>query len=246
MTSIDAGRSETPGTDPARPPAPRRSTGSRVLLAAGALLIVGGLVLLGWVGWQFTGSNWVAARQQAEVVDTLERQWERQPADRRKERTATEYGDAMGIIRVPRFGDDYAIPLMETVDYDVLRVGFGHFEDSAPPGGVGNFAVAAHRTTRNEPLRHMPDLVPGDKVYVETAKATYVYEMTTGGDDLEVTFTDTWVVDPKPVNPDPQGVNPPDHDRIITLTTCAELFSTDDRLVAFGKLVKVQPRTAAG
>ena len=50
------------------------------------------------------------------------------------------------------------------------------------------------------------------------------------------------MLDPLPVNPD-GGVGPLDgQDRLITLATCAELFHTDDRLVAFGHLLSVEPR----
>ena len=73
---------------------------------------------------------------------------------------------------------------------------------------------------------------------METVYATYVYEMTTGGEDLRVTFEDTWVVAALPDNPKRNGVEPPQiaGQKLITLTTCAELFHTDDRLIAFGIL----------
>jgi sortase A len=75
-------------------------------------------------------------------------------------------------------------------------------------------------------------------VIVETQYATYTYELITGGDDLRVTFRDYWVVDSLPTNPDSDGVQPPQlpGQRLLTLTTCAELFHTDDRLVAYGVL----------
>ena len=31
--------------------------------------------------------------------------------------------------------------------------------------------------------------------------------------------------------------------RLITLTTCSELFHTDDRMISFGHLVKTEPKT---
>ena len=89
----------------------------------------------------------------------------------------------------------------------------------------------------------MPDLRPGDEVVVETRAATFTYVLDTGGDDLVVPFTETWVVDALPTNPD-GGVQPeqvPDQ-HLITLTTCSEIFHTDDRMVAFGHLVSTTPR----
>ena len=74
---------------------------------------------------------------------------------------------------------------------------------------------------------------------------TFTYELDTGGDDLTVNFDQTWVVDPLPTNPDEGGPQPAQEpgQRLITLTTCAELFHTDERLVAFGHLVSSTPRS---
>jgi sortase A len=65
----------------------------------------------------------------------------------------------------------------------------------------------------------------------------------TGGDDLVVPFTETWVIDALPTNPD-GGVGPAADQvqRLITLTTCSELFHTDNRMIAFGHLVDEEPR----
>ena len=46
---------------------------------------------------------------------------------------------------------------------------------------------------------------------------------------------------PHPLNPDSEGVQPTAGTRLITLTTCAELFHTDNRMIAFGHLVSEQP-----
>ena len=58
-------------------------------------------------------------------------------------------------------------------------------------------------------------------------------------------FTASWVLDARPRNPDAGGVEPPDGvgGRLLTLITCAELFHTDQRLVAFGHLVSSTPST---
>jgi len=36
-----------------------------------------GAVLLGWVGWQFWGTNWVAHREQHRATSALRSQWEK-------------------------------------------------------------------------------------------------------------------------------------------------------------------------
>jgi sortase A len=130
------------------------------------------------------------------------------------------------------------MPVQPGVSDSVLAEGYGQFRSSADPGEVGNFAVAAHRVTHGEPLRDMPKLRPGDKVLVQTRDATYTYRLDTDPNDLVVTFKDVWVIDRLPKNPD-GGVQPAQRpgQRLLTLTTCAELFHTDNRMIAFGHLV---------
>jgi sortase A len=128
------------------------------------------------------------------------------------------------------------MPVVEGVTDDNLASGLAHFADSAAPGQVGNFALAGHRITHGQPLHDMPDLEPGDQVVVETREVVYTYEIDTDPEDLVVTDTDTWVVDRHPVNPDSDGIQPATDQRLLTLTTCAELFHTDDRMVLFGHL----------
>ncbi|WP_246050968.1 class E sortase [Nocardioides guangzhouensis] len=219
----------------------------------GVLLIVGGLGLLGYVAWQFWGTNWVSHRTHERIVSQVAKEWQ----DGSTGTTGTTgstgtagaavevaEGNVTALVRIPRFGDDYVVPVLEGTDDDVLAAGYGHFEDAAGPGQLGNYAIAAHRVTHGEPLRHMPELRPGDEIVVETRDATYTYELTTGGDDLVVPFTAGWVVDPLPDNPEPGGVEPDQQQgqRLITLTTCSELFHTDNRLVAFGVLKDRTPR----
>jgi len=184
---------------PESPPAPEkrpRTRWQRISLSLGLVLVVGGVGLLGWVGWEMYGTNWVSERKQAAAVDELTIAWaEGQTL------TRVEGGTATAVVRIPRFGDDYRIPLLQGTSDEALASGFGQYDDSAAPGDRGNFSLAGHRITHGEPLRRMPELQAGDEVVVETADATYTYVLDTGGDDLEVPFTDLWVLEPRPVNP---------------------------------------------
>jgi sortase A len=212
----------------------------------GVLLILAGLSGLGYIGWQFWGTDWQSARIQRGVLEETEQAWVRG-----KDPAKVEWGTIEGIVRIPSFGKDYAIPLMEFAGpdpYDALHAGFGHMPDSAKVGRVGNFQIIAHRTTRNEPLRHMPDLEPGDKVIIETRQRIYTYRLTSGGDDLRLPFTAGWPLDPElPDNPVPGGVEPKQKpgQRLLTMVTCAELFHSDDRLVAFGELLRIEQKIPA-
>ncbi len=205
--------------------------------------------MLGYVGWQYYGTDIVSRRAQTEVKQEIRERWQHPTvADVIGPDVAPPQGSADALVRIPRFGSEYEMPLIEGVRDEDLARGIGHFA-GAGPGQIGNFALAAHRVTHGEPFAAMPTLRPGDQVIVETSTATYTYELDTDPSDLVVSFTQTWVIDPVPIPPGdeaPPGmptfesVQPTES--IITLTTCSELFHTDDRLVAFGHLVSTTPK----
>ena len=251
-SSTDSDTGTETGTGSTRPQAAqrrvvvRRRRGSssrkrrRALLVTGTAMITVGVLVLGWLAWQFWGTNWVSKGRQADVVAALERDW-----GDGKVTASTDFGKASGILRVPRFGADYQVPILEGSSDEVLAAGVGHMEDTAAVGKQGNYALAAHRITHGEPFADFPELQAGDLVHIETAEADYTYELDTTGTELVVPFTAGWVLDPFPVNPEPGGTTAPGRpgDRLITLVTCSELFHTDNRSVAFGHLVEVLPKT---
>ena len=238
-TDLDA-----PGTPGARAsrksPKPRRSTGRRIAYWVGIGMILAGLGLLAYVAWQFWGTNWLSKRHQREITSQLQEDWN---AGQGKAPRYVPEGEASALIRIPKFGNDYVIPVLEGTSDDILAKGFGRFEDTAQAGQVGNYALAGHRVTHGEPLRDMPDLRPGDEVIVETRKFTYTYELDTDPNDLVIPFTGTWVLEPDPKNPDGGAEANHKFKRLITLTTCSELFHTDNRMIAFGHLVKAEKKT---
>ena len=229
--------------DERTPPATHRSGGRRITFWIGIGLILAGLGLLGYVGWQFWGTNWVSKRHQRELISELQKDW---ASGNGKKPQVVPRGEASALIRIPKFGRNYVVPVLEGVTPDILAKGYGHFEDTAEPGQVGNYALAAHRVTHGEPLRDMPELRPGDKVIVETLTATYTYELDTDPNQLVIPFTGVWVLDPLPHNPD-GGPEPKqvEGQRLITLTTCSEIFHTDNRMIAFGHLIRSVSKSGA-
>ena len=97
----------------------------------------------------------------------------------------------------------------------------------------------------------MPDLRPGDEVIVETADATYTYVLDTESQRSQ-RVVHSELGDRAGAGPTRGAVRPAGHARpstpinpptaLITLTTCSELFHTDNRLVAFGHLVSTTPK----
>jgi sortase A len=240
-------QSEAPPSPDEQPADQQRSTGRRITFWIGVGLILAGLGLLAYVAWQFWGTNWVSKRHQREITSELEKDWSSGQGRKPK---FVPTGQASALIRIPKFGPKYVVPVLEgapdgTISDEILAKGYGHFQTGgvdgakvAYPGDVGNYALAAHRVTHGQPLRNMPELRPGDQVIVETVDTTYTYVLDTNPNDLVIPFTGIWVLDPLPHNPNggPEPRQEPGQ-RLITLTTCSEIFHTDNRMIAFGHLV---------
>lgn len=109
-------------------------------------------------------------------------------------------GTPVAHLRSPELGLD--VVALEGVDPKALRRGAGHFPGTALPGRPGNVAFAGHRDTFFRGLR---DAGPGRRIEVETAEASYVYEV-----------TDTWIVAPEAV----EVVAPLTGGSFLTLVTC--------------------------
>ena len=211
-----------------------RTSRSRRIQWVGVVLVGLGVLVLCWAAWQQYLSNWWSLHRQDQVVGQLEEAWEHGASDGTVDAGGST---AAAVVRVPRFGAEYAVPVVEGTSDDALAVGLGHVSSSAGPGERGNFALAGHRIGHGEPLRDLPALEPGDEVVVENSDAVHTYVVDTDPADLDVHDTDTWVVDERPVNPDPDGAGPVADPRLLTLVTCTDLFHSDDRTAVFGHLV---------
>lgn len=202
------------------------SRGSRVLLVVGLLLILSGLSVLGWVGWQYWGTNIVAQREHERLREQIVQGW--------------ESGDdatvikGVGLLRVPRFGKDFEVPILNGDDDATLAKGVGRYTEGAKPGQVGNLVLSGHRVTHGEPFRNFLELRKGDTVEVETRKHVFTYRLRQNGDQTRVPFTTSWPLWPVP---DPQAEGQEPTQALLTLVTCSELFHTDDRNVVVGELV---------
>jgi sortase A len=142
------------------------------------------------------------------------------------------------VMYVPRFGADYARSVSEGVGTtEVLdKNGIGHYPGTQMPGAVGNFAVAAHRTTHGAPFKLLATLRVGDKIYVQTQGGYYTYDFR----GLEyVRPTGVGVLDPVP---QAAGVTPTD--RVLTMTSCNPMFSAAERIIAYSVLESWQPTSA--
>jgi sortase A len=222
---------------------PRRRVSA--LTVVGVLLLVAGFGCLGWVAWQYFGTNVTSERAFHEESSQLREQWS-QPVDDTDNTNDTEGstgkgdltpavipGDAIALLRIPALGTDYEVPILAGTDLSILDRGVGHYTSTAMPGEVGNFAIAGHRVTHGQPFARLLELNKGDQVIVETRDQIYTYVMDDSPRSLTVNDTETWVLAPDPHHPGAEATK-----ALLTLTTCQDLFHSPDRSVGFAHLAK--------
>ena len=215
--------------------------------SVGEILITLGVALFLFCVYQLFYTNVVADEAMRSEVSDLHRLWSAQPPVPRTAApsvpgpfdTADSQGTsgaAFAILHIPRLGDK-SIPVLQGTTLDLLGRGVGHYKDSAPPGRVGNFAVAGHRKTHGEPFRYLDEMRTGDLIVVETADSWYTYRE--DRDPFIVDPTDLAVVAPVPDHP-----GEPPSQKLITLTTCNPWWASTQRMIVTGTLIAQQPRAA--
>lgn len=235
---------------------PRRRVS--VVGVLGELLITAGVLTLLYVGWQLWIGDLIYGAQRNAAGQELSQEWEQQyaapgpsesptePADGEAEPAAVEPiilpepadGEKFAVMRIPRFGADYVWEIAGGVSRSVTLdpIGIGHYPGTPMPGAVGNFAVAAHRTTYGAPFNRIAELHVNDAIVVETADGWYTYRFRT----LEyVTPSEVEVLLPVP-----QVENAPAGSRYITLTSCSPMFAMTERIVAYGVFESFTPRAS--
>ena len=122
---------------------------------------------------------WSRSRSSRPRREQLRTKWQEQEKTDPQGRDGASVmpGDAIALLRIPAFGDDYEIPVLNGTDLSILSKGVGHYSSTAAPGQIGNFAIAGHRVTHGQPFAKMLSLKKGDEVIVETREAIYTYVM---------------------------------------------------------------------
>lgn len=220
-----------------------------VIGVLGEILLTLGFIFLLFVAWSLWFSNIQADAKQGSMVKEFVQEFASPniAPDTEISLTAPNYGkpvvmdtpayaETFGVVYIPRFGADYYRPLVQGTGVDVLdTLGLGHYQSTALPGGVGNFAVAGHRQTHGSVLDKIHTLQPGDKIYVQTKDGfyTYVYR------NSEIVLpTATAVIGPYP------GAKNNDGQRLMTLTSCNPRFGSEERIIAYSMLESWQPISA--
>ena len=213
----------------------RASVGSIIVGVFGELLITAGVIIGLFVVWQVYWTDVIGEREAADHVAAFEQGLPAVPDDVAPEQredapvAQAPLEGSIGTLFVPRWGDDYRMPIAQGTEMSVLNGGFvGHYSDTQLPGEPGNFALAGHRQTHGKPFRYVENLKEGDPIIVETKEAFYVYRVS---DHEIVKPSDTRVIAANPYNP---GAAP--EEQILTLTTCHPLWSISERWIVHAEL----------
>jgi sortase A len=227
----------------------------------GEILITVGLVALLYVAWQMWIGDVIYAAQARQKGQALSEQWAQEftassPVPSDPPRSASPDGSAaqtspvdppvlaqpadaqtFATIRIPRFGPDYihevAGGTSRATTLDTARV--GHYDGSEMPGQIGNFALAAHRTTFGALFNRIPSLKVGDAIVIETADGWYTYRFR---NHQYVVPTQVDVLLDLPQKPEVAA-----NGRYLTMTSCSPIGSLAERMVGYSVFESYTPRS---
>ena len=221
--------------------------GVRIL---GTVLIVAGVGTLAWAvtiwQWQDPFTAVVNRLEQRELAQALERRFDgsgplvetaavspeqlRRALDRAATgwRTASQRGDAVARIRIPRLG--LSAVVVNGTDTATLKRGPGRYLASAMPGEGELVYIAGHRTTYGAPFSRIDRLRKGDRVVVELPYGTFSYEITghriVAANELSVLRSKGY--------------------EQLVLQACHPRFFASQRYLAYARPVSVIPSGSAG
>ena len=144
----------------------------------------------------------------------------------------TQLGATLGIIHIPAFGSEWEYAIWQGANKEAIldKGAFGHYKDTAYPGEIGNFAMAAHRNTYGAPMHYVENLKVGDDIIIETKDAYLVYKIEP--QPYVVKPTQGEVIWPVPGN---QNAEPTE--RLLTITTCHPYIGIQiERMITHAKL----------
>jgi sortase A len=146
-------------------------------------------------------------------------------------------GEAVAVLKVPRFGQDWAVPILAGTDAAALRHGVGWYSGTSAPGQIGNCVLVGQRLGSGQPFFHLLDLETGDLILIETPDQLLTYVIDTAPRDLTVDRRQSWILDPVPM-----GVDLVPSQALLSLVTAQDLLPTGDRSVGIAVLTEAKPK----
>lgn len=208
---------------------------SRGVGVLGELLLTAGVLVLLYVAYVLWGTGIQTERAQDDLREQIEATWDTNepeiagtaPAEAIEQ---IDLGDAFGMLRIPKLGEDWEWVVVDDVDLGSLARGPGHYPDSALPGELGNLSIAGHRSGHGAPFHDLDKVEVGDTVEIQTADGVWTYTFDTA--PTVINPSDVWVIDPVPG----AAADAEPTERRITLTTCHPRYGSSQRMYISGVL----------
>ena len=193
----------------------------------GLLCLMGAAFFAGYVAWLLWGTGLETKQAQNDLRAGLEQTID-QPkpvSEAPKPGARIIPGSAYGVIQIPRIDLDMVV--VQGTDYTSLKMGPGHYPDTANPwDGTGRVGIAGHRTTYLAPFFNLDQVLEGDEIRLLTEFGTYTYSVTRN------------VVLPE----EGSGiVLEQTEDPTLVLTTCHPKYASSQRLIVEAELMSAPP-----
>jgi LPXTG-site transpeptidase (sortase) family protein len=155
---------------------------SRVLSVIGALLVLCGVALLGYVGYTYAHQrsastpHWTPSQQrqgQQIALKLTHQQQAPSPA-------AGAGSEPPTRMVIPRIGVNSPVAQTAPVGgvWNVVDWEVGHLSTTPNPGGAGNGAYSGHDDIKGEVFKRLGELHPGDSILLYTRDRVYTYVVT--------------------------------------------------------------------
>ncbi|WP_275295119.1 class E sortase [Amycolatopsis sp. La24] len=206
----------------------RGSARWRIFGIVGEAVLILGLVMLGFLGYEMWGSVGELNAAQSQLGQERKALWDSEPGVSGAPRAVPEPpadGGPVAVLAIPRLGLEWTV--VEGTGSKDLRHAPGHYAGTALPGRIGNFAVAGHRVRGM--FWDLDTIEAGDQITVEDRTRRYVYEVDA---NRIVRPDDVGVLLPVPGQPGQTAT-----EARLTLTTCNPKWDNYERLIVDAHLI---------
>jgi sortase A len=161
-------------------------------------------------------------QQSSEQLDNIFSEKNRPNTTDETQKNSNTSSGILGKLTINKI--DLTIPIMEGASQQNLKIAAGHMKGTSPIGGIGNAAIAAHRSfTYGKQFNRLPEVESGDLIQIETTQKKLTYEIT----------------EKKLVLPTDLSVLQNDKNKsIITLITCHPMKNPTHRYIVKAVLYK--------
>ncbi|MEU4209805.1 class E sortase [Streptomyces sp. NPDC026206] len=198
----------------------------------GELLITAGVIMALFVVYSLWWTNVLADREAEKQGNHVRDTWAKAAGP-----GALDTKDGIGFLHVPAMRNGEVLVKAGTGG-KVLNEGVAGFYREPVKSGMpwdkqGNFTLAAHRDGHGAKFHNIDRIKTGDPVVFETRDLWYVYKVY-----AELKETSRFNVDV--IDPVPKQSGRTQPGRLLTLTTCTPVYTSDYRYVVWAELERTE------